>query len=77
MTIQKYFFAVLRYVVSLTGRTWLRYLLANFTLCEERTGDVVTLMKFIFEESDSEHIGNIRIILRDYTLWNMETLMQN
>jgi hypothetical protein len=34
-------------------------------------------MKFIFEESDSEDVGNIKIMLRDYTLWNVETLMQD
>lgn len=49
----------------------------NFTLCEEQTGDVVTPMRFIFEECDNEHVGNIKIMSQDYTLWNVERLMQN
>ncbi|KAF3399950.1 hypothetical protein F1880_007971 [Penicillium rolfsii] len=52
-------------------------LLANFNLCEERTGDVVTLMKFIFEETDGADMGNMDSLLRDYAVWNVETLMQD
>lgn len=39
-------------------------LLKNFTLFEERTGDIVQLLVFIFK--DSEYIRNLEVILRDY-----------
>ncbi|KAL4780136.1 hypothetical protein BJX76DRAFT_60436 [Aspergillus varians] len=51
------------------------HLLANFTLFEERTGDIVRLLKFVFEES--EYMENMRDILRDYAVWNVEILMQD
>ena len=52
-------------------------LLANFPLCEERIGDVVKLMKFIFEEIDSEDMRNMKVMLQSYMLKNVETLMQD
>ncbi|KAJ5492689.1 hypothetical protein N7539_001435 [Penicillium diatomitis] len=63
-------------------------LLANFALCEERTRDIVTLFKFVFEEIDSEFEGigdingfegrgNIKNLLGDYALWNLEILMRD
>ncbi|KAJ5364928.1 uncharacterized protein N7496_010641 [Penicillium cataractarum] len=50
---------------------------SNFTLCEERTGDIVTLFKFAFENVDSEEfesIGDIKFegmgdIKGDYTIF--------
>ncbi|KAL4801660.1 hypothetical protein BDV18DRAFT_148488 [Aspergillus unguis] len=53
----------------------LLHLLANFTLFDERTGDIVQLLKFVFE--DSEYIENMHDILQDYAAWNVETLMQD
>jgi hypothetical protein len=49
--------------------------LASFTLFEERTGDIVRLLRFIFEES--EYMENMQDILRDYAVWNLEILMQD
>lgn len=37
----------------------------------------MALMKFIFEETDGEDMGNMDTVLRDYALWNVETLMQD
>lgn len=45
-------------------------LLANFALCEKRTGDIVTLFKFVREKIDSEEfegMGDIKK-LGDYAL---------
>jgi hypothetical protein len=53
----------------------LLHLLANYTLFDERTGDIVQLLKFVFE--DSEYMENMQDILRDYAVWNVETLMQD
>ncbi|KAJ5396518.1 hypothetical protein N7509_004631 [Penicillium cosmopolitanum] len=50
-------------------------LLENFTLFEERTGDIVQLLIFDFEESES--IKNLENMLRDYMIWNVEILMRN
>jgi hypothetical protein len=50
-------------------------LLEHFTLFEERTGDIVQLLKFVFE--DSEYMENLENILRDYMVWNVEILMRN
>ncbi|KAJ5678481.1 uncharacterized protein N7477_004114 [Penicillium maclennaniae] len=63
-------------------------LLANFTLCEERTGDIVTLFKFTFENVDSEEfesigdikfegMGDLKKLMGDYAMWNLEILMQD
>jgi hypothetical protein len=38
--------------------------LASFTLFEERTGDVVKLMKFVFKETESMH--DVRDVLVHY-----------
>jgi hypothetical protein len=51
------------------------HLLDNFTLFMERTGDIVQLLKFAFEES--EHIDDMQQILRDYAVSNVEILMQD
>ncbi|KAJ5202168.1 hypothetical protein N7449_004247 [Penicillium cf. viridicatum] len=50
-------------------------LLEDFTLFEERTGDIVQLLVFVFE--DSEYIRNLEVMLRDYMVWNVEILMRN
>jgi hypothetical protein len=50
-------------------------LLEKFTLFEERTGDIVQLLVFVFE--DSEYMKNLEILLRDYMVWNVEILMRN
>jgi hypothetical protein len=50
-------------------------ILANFTLFEERTGDVVRLLSFVFEES--EYMDNLRHLLRDYAVWNVGILMKD
>jgi hypothetical protein len=50
-------------------------LLKNFTLFEERLGDIVQLLVFVFE--DSQYMGNLEKMLQDYMVWNMETLMRN
>jgi hypothetical protein len=47
--------------------------LASFTLFEERTGDVIKLMKFVFEETEGMH--NLQDVLVHYAAWNMEVLM--
>ncbi|OQE07899.1 hypothetical protein PENFLA_c148G04038 [Penicillium flavigenum] len=55
-------------------------LLANFALCEERTGDIVILFKFVFEKIDSEEtegMGDIKKLVGDYVLWNLEILMRD
>jgi hypothetical protein len=54
---------------------WLLHLLANYTLFNERTRDIVHLLKFVFK--DSEYMENMQDILRDYAVWNIETLMQD
>jgi hypothetical protein len=50
-------------------------LLKNFTLFKKRTGDIVQLLVFIFK--DSEYIGNLEVMLRDYMVWNVQILMRN
>lgn len=50
-------------------------LLEDFTLFEERTGDIVQLLVFVFE--DSEYMRNLEVMLRDYMVWNVEILMRN
>ncbi|KAJ6163864.1 hypothetical protein N7497_003843, partial [Penicillium chrysogenum] len=50
-------------------------LLENFTLFEERTGDIVQLLVFVFE--DSEYMEQLEVMLRDYMVWNVETLMRD
>ena len=47
----------------------------NFTLFEERTEDIVQLLVFVFE--DSEYMGNLENMLRDYMVWNVEILTRN
>lgn len=63
--------------VSLCALSLYRLLhsLASFTLFKERTGDIVRLLRFVFEES--EYMENMQDILRDYTAWNVEILMQD
>jgi hypothetical protein len=48
-------------------------LLASFTLFEERTGDVIKLIKFIFKETEGMH--NMQDMLVHYTAWNVKVLM--
>jgi hypothetical protein len=43
--------------------------LASFTLCEERTGDIVELLKFVFEEN--EYMHDLRDVLVHYAAWNV------
>ena len=50
-------------------------LLENFTLFEERTGDIVQLLVFVFE--DSEYMEQLEVMMRDYMVWNVETLMRD
>jgi hypothetical protein len=50
-------------------------LLVSFTLYEERTGDIVKLLKFVFEES--ERLQEMQHVLVDYAAWNMEILMRD
>ena len=54
---------------------WLIRPLARFKLFEERTGDIVKLLRFVFEEI--EYIESLRVVLRDYTAWNVEILMRD
>ncbi|EAL90936.1 uncharacterized protein AFUA_1G16080 [Aspergillus fumigatus Af293] len=49
--------------------------LASFTLCEERTGDIVELLKFVFEEN--EYMYELKVVLVDYAAWNVEILMRD
>jgi hypothetical protein len=49
--------------------------LASFTLCEERTGDIVELLKFVFEEN--ENMYELKVVLVDYAAWNVEILMRD
>ncbi|KAK9576872.1 hypothetical protein HCH54_001474 [Aspergillus fumigatus] len=49
--------------------------LASFTLCEERTGDIVELLKFVFEEN--EYMYKLKVVLVDYAAWNVEILMRD
>ncbi|RHZ45040.1 uncharacterized protein CDV56_100457 [Aspergillus thermomutatus] len=49
--------------------------LASFTLFDERTGDIVRLLKFVFEES--EYMQNMQDMLVDYAAWNVEILMRD
>ena len=44
--------------------------LASFTLFEERTGDIVKLLKFVFEEN--EVINDMRDVSVHYAAWNVE-----
>lgn len=50
-------------------------LLANFTLHEERIGDIVRLLELVFEYTG--YMENLENMLRDYMVWNVEVLMQN
>lgn len=61
--------------VSLRDRSlyWLIRSLARFQLFKERTQDIVTLLKFVFEES--ECIEVIQMVLQHYVVWNVEILM--
>ncbi|KAJ5467323.1 hypothetical protein N7475_005075 [Penicillium sp. IBT 31633x] len=63
-------------------------LLANFALCEEQTRDIVTLLKHVFKKFVSEDfeclgdikfedMGDIRKLVGDYALWNLEILMRD
>lgn len=63
------------YSLSVLSFYLLLRLLENFTLFEERTGDIVQLLIFDFEESES--IKNLENMLRDYMIWNVEILMRN
>ncbi|KAJ5212496.1 uncharacterized protein N7498_004142 [Penicillium cinerascens] len=54
---------------------WLMRSLENFTLLEEGTKDIVQLLQFFFE--DSEHIENMRGVLRDYVVWKVEIMVQD
>jgi hypothetical protein len=49
--------------------------LASFTLFEERTGDIVKLLKFVFEEKENMH--DMRDVLVHYAAWNVEILMRD
>jgi hypothetical protein len=49
--------------------------LASFTLFEERTGDIVKLLKFVFEENEDMH--DMRDVLIHYAAWNVEILMRD
>lgn len=51
-------------------------LLANFTLVDERTGDIVKLIQFAFVGSE-KNMPDIKTMLRDYALWNAEVMMRN
>jgi hypothetical protein len=53
----------------------LPWLLEPFTLFKERTGDIIQLLKFVFE--DSEYVENLGNMLRDYIVWNVEMIMRN
>lgn len=52
---------------------WLIRSLARFKLFKERTGDIVKLLRFVFEEI--EYMESLQVILRDYAAWDVETLM--
>lgn len=51
----------------------LLHLLDNFTLFDERSGDIVQLLSF----GDSEYMENMQDILQEYAVWNVEILMQD
>ncbi|KAL4936308.1 hypothetical protein BDV06DRAFT_228024 [Aspergillus oleicola] len=53
----------------------LSQLLENFTLSEDRTGDIVSLLRFVFVES--EQMRDIQKLLCDYATWNVEVLMHD
>ncbi|KAL3256746.1 hypothetical protein ABHI18_007351 [Aspergillus niger] len=55
--------------------TELTRLLANFTISEDRTGDIVSLLRFVFVES--EQMKDIQKLLCDYAAWNVEVLMHD
>lgn len=54
---------------------WLVRSLTCFNLFEERTGDIVKLLRFVFEEI--KYIESLRVVLRDYAAWNMEIFMRD
>ncbi|KAJ5100866.1 hypothetical protein N7456_006918 [Penicillium angulare] len=53
-------------------------LLENFTPSEKRTGDIVQLLRFVFEDSkDVGGLHNLENMLRDYVVWNVDLMMRN
>lgn len=54
---------------------WLTRLLQNFTVSEERTRDIVSLLRFIFVES--EQMQDVEKVMSDYAVWNVEVLMHD
>ncbi|KAF7164506.1 hypothetical protein CNMCM6106_001024 [Aspergillus hiratsukae] len=70
-----YRFAYITDWVSLCALSLYRLIrsLASFTLFEERTGDIVKLLKFVFEEN--EYMHEMQDVLVDYAAWNVEILM--
>ncbi|KAL2870126.1 uncharacterized protein BJX67DRAFT_346626 [Aspergillus lucknowensis] len=62
----------LRRDLSLYRLTWL---LENFTLSDDRAGNIVSLLRFVFVES--EPMKDIRKLLCDYATWNVEVLMRD
>jgi hypothetical protein len=44
-------------------------------LCEEWTGDIIKLLKFIFKENEYKY--ELKVVLVDYAAWNVEILMQD
>ncbi|KAJ5111449.1 hypothetical protein N7532_001984, partial [Penicillium argentinense] len=49
-------------------------LLEKFTVFKARTGDIVQLLEFVFE--DSEYMQNLASMARDYMVWNVEMIMR-
>ncbi|KAB8228288.1 uncharacterized protein BDW43DRAFT_304009 [Aspergillus alliaceus] len=49
--------------------------LVSFTLFEELTGDIVKLLKFVFEEN--EYMHEMQDVLVDYVAWNVEILVRD
>ncbi|KAJ5642570.1 hypothetical protein N7490_006570 [Penicillium lividum] len=49
--------------------------LENFTLYEERTGDIVQLLEYVFE--GTVYMDCLETLLRHYIVWNVDLMMRN
>ncbi|KAL8844421.1 MAG: hypothetical protein Q9176_001331 [Flavoplaca citrina] len=53
--------------------------LAIFTLHEQRTGDIITLLRYVYANTSetSDGVEDLRTLLRDYVGYEMDTLMKD
>ena len=53
--------------------------LANFTLYQERTGDIITLLQYVYSNTSepSDDAEDLRTLLRDYVGYEMDILMKD